>query len=71
MTTNGEWPSVQEHYAYEYQRFERALDRVSSDLVGNHIAKRMIQLMDRHATPTEMIKLLREMADQLEETGIR
>ena len=64
------WPSEQEHFEYEYERFAKALDRTASRVTGQWVAHQWLRLMARWASPSEMIVELRRMADELEKTGI-
>ena len=68
MTT---YPTQTDLTAIEHRRFSDQLDRTASTITAAYISGQITPLIQRHATPTELISRLRDTADRLEETGIR
>lgn len=65
------YPMQTDLNAHHYRRFSDQLDRTAATVTANLIGHRIARLIERHATPTQLIAELRHTADQLEQTGIR
>ena len=69
MTTT--YPTQTDLNALAYERFSAKVDRTASAVTAAYIGHQLTPLIQRHATPTELIAALRHIVDHIESTGIR